>query len=219
MRVALWAACGLVTAALFLAAFLKPPVIPVLIKLLLYPLAIILYLGLQIFIYIDVGIQKFIDDTYRIPGTQVALRTTFDPWALQSAPYLEIRIGDEPPLRFCMAGPSLTRAQLYSVEGGRILLETSRDIFLIDSAPSSVKGPRSWALQGGVFLHEGDRCDYDAGRGAPESPERERVALKSGLKLVYIGAFDRDGRYRRFYPASVSPEQRIALPSDLEGVR
>lgn len=198
-------ACGLF-AALLVAVLLKP-------ALILYPLY--MFLGLLIFIVVyvavvvltlvDINVQKSIDDAYRIPGTQIVLRARFDDWALQSAPFLEVRIGDEPPLKFCMAGPSLIRAQLYSVDGGRFLLETRRDTFLINTAPFSVEGPPSW-MRGHVFPKHG-RCDYDA---RSDAPERERIVLKSGLKLVYLGAFTWDGRYRRFWPASVSPEQKIA---------
>ena len=108
-----------------------------------------------------------------------------------------------------MAGPALTRAQLYSVEGGRILLETSRDTYLVSTAPFSVEGLPSWMMLGHASVNKHGSCDYDA---RSDAPGRERIALKSGLKLVYLGAFDADGAYRRFWPASVSPEQRIAPP-------
>jgi hypothetical protein len=215
---ALGVACGLFAVALLLAVLLKPDVMlhplynP---SVLLYPFYMLLGLLVAIVILcvaaisnlIHINAQKFIDDAYRIPGTQIVLRARFDDRALQSAPFLEATIGDGPPRKFCMAGSSLTRAQLYSVDGGRFLLETRRDTFLINTAPFSVEGPPHW-MRGHVFPKNG-RCDYDA---RSDAPERERIALKAGLKLVYLGAFTWDGRYRRFWPASVSPEQKIAPP-------
>jgi hypothetical protein len=194
------------------AVLLKPAVMlyPVFNPaVILYPLFI--FLGIVVLVVvvvlnlIHIGVQSFIDDTYRIPGTQIVLRTTYAEWSIATAPYLEARNGDGASLKFCMAGPSRTRAQLYSIDGGGILLETARDTFLIHTAPFSVEGPPHW-MRGYVFPNKWGSCDYDA---RSDAPERERIALKSGLKLVYVGAFDSDRGYRRFWPASLSPEQKI----------
>jgi hypothetical protein len=196
-------AWGLLAAVLLVVLLLKP-------ALLLFPLVVVLYCILVAVIYFNVGVQNSIDDTYRIPGTQIVLRTTFNPWAaLGTAPYLEVRNGHSPPLKICLAGPSPTRAQLYSVEGGGIVLETARDTFWIKTAPFSVEGPPHWMRLYALPTDEYGTCDYDA---RSDAPMRERIALKAGLKLAYIGAFDQVSDrswYRRFWPPSLSPEQKI----------
>lgn len=172
---------------------------------LIFPLLLFLLAAFFVFNYFHIAVQHVIDDTYRIPGTQIVLRTTFDPWIIAAAPYLEVRVGDSTPLRFCLAGPKLTRADLYSVDGGGMLLETARDTYLIKVEPFAVWGPASWQR---YVLPRGRVCDYDARSDAPVS---ERHSLKANLKLVYLGAFvTGQNGYRRFLPASASPEQKIA---------
>jgi hypothetical protein len=108
-----------------------------------------------------------------------------------------------------MAGPEMTRAQLYSVEGGGVVLETARDTFLIKTAPFSVEGPPQWMHLYASPVNEDGTCDYDARSDAPMS---ERIALKAGLKLTYIGAFDQVSDrswYRKYWPAALSPEQKL----------
>ena len=79
-------------AALLAAVLLKPAVI-------LYPLSIVLGVLISIVVYAAIVIsnfnhlevQKNIDDAYRIPGTEIVLRTTVADWSLATAPYLEVR--------------------------------------------------------------------------------------------------------------------------------
>jgi hypothetical protein len=172
-------------------------------------LVIVFFLAVFVHGLLEGAFHLFVDETYRIPNTQVVVRTGTT--GLNPAPWLEVKNGSEAPLNLCMGGDGLERVQIYLVGETAILLETRHDTFFIDSAPFAVKGPAQWMR---VWAND-KPCRTDA-RGVPR--EEDRSAVRAGLITRYVGAFDRRARpdksrgFWRYWTWAQSPEQWLSPP-------